>query len=543
MDSVIKQALSLDWMRWKPLLIDASLALGALTAGIFVLWGMGRLFPKLYERVLRWKGTVIRSIHFGSHVLITDKGIAGFVILVLRGIRLAVSLGILYALITWIPGLFFNISAWNVKSILSDIFAAVLLTAAAMAVGLRAHAFFSKLRRRLDDGKLPFLKPLHFRTIEVVSVEKIQDFLALPLWALHAGLLLTVVYFYLAAVFSLFDFTADWTATLVDYTWSPIRSVFAAFVAFLPDLFLIIVIALLTRYAIKFAHFFFHQIKRERISFVGFYPEWAEPTYKIVRFLMIVFAAVVIFPYLPGSSSAAFRGISIFLGLLISLGSTSAVSNVVSGVILTYMRPFKIGDRVRIADTIGDVIEKSLLVTRVRTIKNVDITVPNAMVLGSHIVNYSTTAKETGLILHTTVTIGYDVSWRKVHELLVQAALATEGILADPKPFILQTALNNSYVSYELNATTDQPNKMATIYGKLHENIQDTFNKAGVEIMSPEFSALRDGNRVAIPNEHLPPGYETGSFRVKAVTVEEPTVKKGNNLKDGSSDHRAVESN
>ncbi len=517
-------------MQWKPLLMDVSLALGALMGGIFVLWGMGRLFPIFYERVQEWKGTVIRSIHLGSHVLVTDNGIAGGVILVLRGIRLAISLVILYTLITWIPAHFFNISIWNVKSLLVDIFIVVLLTAVAMAIGVRVHAFFSRLRSRLNEGQLPFLKPLHFRTIEVVSVEKIQDFLTLPFWALHAGLLLTVVYCYLAIVFSLFEFTSDWTATLVDYTWSPIRSVFAAFIAFLPNMFLIIIIALLTRYAIKFASFFFHQVKRERISFVGFYPEWAEPTYKIVRFLIFVFAAVVIFPYLPGSSSAAFRGISIFLGLLISLGSTSAVSNVVSGVILTYMRPFKIGDRVRIADTMGDVIEKSLLVTRVRTIKNVDITVPNAMVLGSHIVNYSTTAKQSGLILHTTVTIGYDVPWRKVHELLVQSALATEDIVADPKPFIIQTALNNSYVSYELNATTEQPNKMATIYGKLHENIQDAFNKAGVEIMSPEFSALRDGNRVTIPDEHLPPGYRAESFRVKAIAVDEPSGKTSTNL-------------
>jgi len=205
------------------------------------------------------------------------------------------------------------------------------------------------------------------------------------------------------------------------------------------------------------------------------------------------------FPYLPGSESPAFRGVSIFLGVLFSLGSTAAVANVVAGVILTYMRAFRIGDRVKISDTIGDVIEKTLLVTRVRTIKNEDITVPNAMVLGSHIINYSSSAKDRGLILHTTVTIGYDAPWRKVHELLIAAAHSTEHILKEPSPFILQTALDDFYVSYELNAYTNRPEIMAGIYSSLHQNIQDRFNESGVEIMSPHYAAFRDGNQTTVP--------------------------------------------
>ena len=246
----------------------------------------------------------------------------------------------------------------------------------------------------------------------------------------------------------------------------------------------------------------------------GFYPEWADPTYKIVRFLVLAFSAIVIFPYLPGADSPIFQGVSVFLGVLFSLGSTSAIANVVAGVVLTYMRPFKIGDRVKIADTTGDIIEKTLLVTRVRTIKNVDVTIPNAMVLGSHIINFSSSAKDAGLILHTGVTIGYDVPWRKVHDLLIAAARATPGILKQPGPFVLQTGLDDSYVSYELNAYTDQPNIMANTYSELHQSIQDKFNEARVEILSPRYSALRDGNRSTVPEDHLPKSYQPPAFRI-----------------------------
>lgn len=178
------------------------------------------------------------------------------------------------------------------------------------------------------------------------------------------------------------------------------------------------------------------------------------------------------------------------------------------------MRAFNLGDRVKIADTMGDVIEKTLLVTRVRTIKNVEITITNAMVLSSHVINFSASVQQEGLILHTSVTIGYDAPWRTVHQLLIDAALATENILQDPKPFVFQTALDDFYVHYELNAFTDQPSRMANVYSDLHEKIQDKFNEAGVEIMSSHYSSVRDGNQVTIPEDYLPKGYVAPSFRL-----------------------------
>ncbi|TFH49653.1 MAG: mechanosensitive ion channel, partial [Methanothrix sp.] len=197
---------------------------------------------------------------------------------------------------------------------------------------------------------------------------------------------------------------------------------------------------------------------------------------------------------------------------------SSAIANIVAGVILTYMRAFKLGDRVKIADTIGDVVEKTLLVTRVRTIKNVDITVPNAMVLSSHIINYSSTAEDDGLILHTTITIGYDAPWRQVHELMIAAARATSNILETPAPFVLQTSLDDFYVSYQINAYTDKPSVMARTYSELHQNIQEKFNEGGVEIMPPHYATLRDGNMTTIPESYLPESYKQPPFRVKRVS-------------------------
>jgi small-conductance mechanosensitive channel len=277
------------------------------------------------------------------------------------------------------------------------------------------------------------------------------------------------------------------------------------------------VIVLVTRYILKAIHLVFRAIGAGAVTFRGFHRDWAAPTYNIVRFLVIAFAVVVMWPYLPGSGSDAFKGVSLFVGVLFSLGSSGAVGNIVAGVVLTYTRAFQIGDRVKIGETTGDVLERTLLVTRVRTIKNVEVTIPNGAVLGNQVVNYSSQADTHGLILHTTVTIGYDAPWKQVHELLIAAARATPEILEDPAPFVLQTSLDDFYVSYQINAYTRNPSVMARTYSALHQNIQDQFNEGGVEIMSPHYGALRDGNQVTIPAQQLPKNYQTPAFRLTRI--------------------------
>jgi small-conductance mechanosensitive channel len=286
----------------------------------------------------------------------------------------------------------------------------------------------------------------------------------------------------------------------------------------LPNIFYIAAIVLITRYALRGVHALFSAVGDGAITFKEFHRDWAEPSYKIVRVLLLAFAAVVVFPYLPGARSDAFKGVSLFLGVLFSLGSSSAIGNMVAGVVLTYTRAFQIGDRVKIGETIGDVTEKTLLVTRVRTIKNVEITIPNGTVLGAQVVNYTTLAATRGLILNTAVTIGYDAPWRTVHELLIAAAARTEHLAPEPAPFVLQTSLDDFYVTYEINAYTARADLMAVIYSRLHENIQESFNAAGVEIMSPHYGALRDGNPTTIPVDHRGGEYRAPAFHVDAHT-------------------------
>ncbi len=402
----------------------------------------------------------------------------------------------------------------TLRALLIDGLFALLDTAVLIGLLILFQKTFPKLYAKIGAWKGTVIRPITVQRVELLSADQIAGALIGVAKAVRVLVVLLLLYVYLTTVLGVFPWTRGLSATLLEAVLSTLKAIGLAFSAFVPDVISIAVIVIVTRFIIKLISLLFAGIERGAITFPGFYQEWAQPTYKIVRFLVIVFAAIAIFPYIPGSESPAFRGISVFLGVLFSLGSTGAVSNIVAGVILTYMRPFQIGDRVKIADTVGDVAEKTLLVTRVRTIKNVDVTIPNAMVLGSHIINFSSSAKDLGLILHTSVTIGYDAPWRAVHKLLIDAAKATAHILRHPEPFVLQSSLNDFYVTYEINAYTDQPNKMAEIYAELHQNIQDTFNQAGVEIMSPHYTQIRDGNQTTIPEQYLPKSYQAPAIRI-----------------------------
>jgi small-conductance mechanosensitive channel len=245
------------------------------------------------------------------------------------------------------------------------------------------------------------------------------------------------------------------------------------------------------------------------------------PTFGIVKFLLYAFMFVLIFPYLPGSNSNIFKGVSVFLGVLFSLGSTSAISNMVAGLVITYMRPFKVGDRIKIGEIVGDVIEKNLLVTRLRTIKNEEITIPNSSILAGNTINYSAMSKMEGLIIHTTVTIGYSVPWKDMHQALIDAALRTDMIEKDPTPFVLQTSLGDFYVAYQINAYTREANKQAMVYSWLHQNIQDVCNERGIEILSPHYRAERDGNSTSIPANYLDKEYKSPGFNIFLKTDKE----------------------
>ncbi|MBE0604916.1 MAG: mechanosensitive ion channel [Deltaproteobacteria bacterium] len=410
-----------------------------------------------------------------------------------------------------------HIDAYGNRSILLGAVYTVLATLVLLGLLVLFKRLFRWGYSFLDTLKGTRIRSIRFQSVEVVNEDTILGFLKGILRWIRILATILVFYIYLPLVLSFFPWTRGVAAVLIGYIFGPLKVVGKGILDFLPNLFFIAVIAAVTHYGLRLIRFFFSGVEKGTFTIPGFFREWAEPTFKIVRVLVVAFAAVVAFPYIPGSGSPAFQGVSIFLGVLFSLGSTSAVANIVAGLILTYMRAFRVGDRVKIADSVGDVLEKALLVTRIRTIKNVDVTIPNSMILASHIINYSSSAAEFGLILNTGVTIGYDVPWKQVHELLISAARKTEGILEPPAPFVLQTSLDDFYVSYELNAYTGNPQVMAVTYSLLHQNIQDAFNEAGVEIMSPHYAQVRDGNRMAIPDASLPPGYAPPAFRVERV--------------------------
>lgn len=369
--------------------------------------------------------------------------------------------------------------------------------------------------RFLKTNKSIYLKGLTVRQVRLLTPEQQEQSALAVARIVRIVLVLLAIYISLLLLSGIFAATEKWTDKLIDWILTPARAALHGILNFLPNLFTILVIYFIFKYALKAIKYFTAEIEKGNIRISGFYHEWAYPTYNIVKFLLYAFMLVLVFPFLPGSDSAAFKGVTVFLGILFSLGSSSAITNMVAGLVITYMRPFKIGDRVKIGDVSGDVIEKTMLITRIRTIKNEDITVPNATVLSSSTINYSanTHPDQPGLILHTTVTIGYDTPWKKMHQALLTAAARTEYLQKEPVPFVLQTSLDDFFVSYQLNAYTKEPNKQALIYSLLHQNIQDACNEAGIEIMSPHYHSVRDGNSTTIPPDYRPRDYEAPPFR------------------------------
>jgi small-conductance mechanosensitive channel len=257
------------------------------------------------------------------------------------------------------------------------------------------------------------------------------------------------------------------------------------------------------------------EITKGRLTIKGFYPDWAYPTFSIFKTLLYAFMFVCIWPLLPQHETDIFKGVSVFIGVLFTLGSTSIIGNLFSGLVLTYMRPFIIGDRIKIGDLVGNVVEKTPFVTRIRTPKNEEVTIPNSSIMSAQTFNYSESARTYGLILHSTFTFGYDTPWRKKHEMLLEAAKRTPDVQETPKPFILQTALDDFYAEYQLNVYVIDADKTALIYSNLHQNVQDVFNENGVEITSPHYRANRDGSHAAIPVSYLPDDYKAPPFSVK----------------------------
>lgn len=362
--------------------------------------------------------------------------------------------------------------------------AATVILVLALAVGRRILRW---LRRTLDRRYRARVQDVHFRAAPILRADQMWQVLHRAIGLAAVLIALLVIYGYLSYVLRLFPWTRGVGAGLADMVLGPLRTLGAGAVRYLPNFVFLVILALFARYLLKVVRLFLRGVGQGTISIHGFDPEWAQPTDRIIRLLVIAFTLVIAYPYIPGSGSEAFKGITILLGVLFSLGSPSVIGNLVAGQSLAFRRAFRVGDRIRVGDHLGDVAQIRLLTTYIRTPKSEQVIVPNSLILNSEVVNYSTLAADPGLILHTTVAIGYATPWRQVEAMLLEAAARTRGVLRQPEPFVLLQSLDAFAVVYEINVYVGEPRAMARLYSALHRNILDLFNEYGVQIMTPAY--------------------------------------------------------
>ena len=359
--------------------------------------------------------------------------------------------------------------------------------------------------RRLDAVLTRRLQA-HIHTVGIQSFEVMR---ADRIWAaLRSGfigvrtiVMLASALVYLGYVLALWPWTRGLSRDIVGFALGPLQVIGRGIVANIPSLIFLTVLFFVVRLALKLIRLFFEAVGRGTVVLARFDTDWAQPTYKIVRVLVVAFGLIVAYPYIPGSESDAFKGVSLFLGIVFSLGSSSAVSNIIAGYMMTYRRAFKVGDRVQIGDTIGDVIDMRLQVTHIRSYKNVEVIIPNSQILGGEVRNYSSLARVHGLILHTEVGIGYETPWRQVEAMLLAAAERTPGLERDPRGFVLMKKLGDFAVTYELNVHCKDVRAMNPLYTALHRNILDVFNEYGVQIMTPAYEGDPAEPKIVPPKE------------------------------------------
>ncbi|TDS07479.1 mechanosensitive ion channel family protein [Sphingobacterium paludis] len=403
----------------------------------------------------------------------------------------------------------------SVKRMLEAIALASLILFSLIVIIYSIGKLIVYLRKKTLRGKGRLFHGIKIRGYVLVSASKQIKFIWSLLAILRWVLVLSAIYLALPLLLNLFPQTEGYAPILLGYFLAPLRNVALAVFAYVPNLITIFVICVVFHYLLKLLKFFARELQNENLTIPGFYKEWALPTYQILRVLLLAFLLVVIFPYLPGSESPIFKGISVFIGVLFTFSSAGALGNIVAGLLLTYMRSFALGDRIKIGDVSGDIIEKSLLVTRIRTIKNEVVSIPNAQILSNHTINYSAEAQDRGLIVHVVITLAYEVPWQQVHALAKEAALKNSRLEKTPEPFVLQTGLDDFYVSYQLNAYTKFPNQQALIYSDLYKDILDVFHAAGIEILSPHYHAVRDGSSRDMPEAFKEAQPSTEPIRVK----------------------------
>jgi len=380
----------------------------------------------------------------------------------------------------------------SLKSILIRLAELLLVLFIAFVLVWAINRLFNFLKKITLNSEHPSLTGIRIRNYEFIKKRGVVKALVKLLAILRIIFLLFLLITIIPLIFDIFPSTQYLSKIIIKRISDPIRDIGVAIINYLPHLFNIIIIIIITRYLLKGLRFFALEIERGILKIKGFHPEWARTTYSLIRIMLWVLALVIIFPHLPGSDSDAFKGISVFFGVLISLGSSSSISNAIAGVVISYMRPFQVGDWIKSGEIIGVVIEKNALVTRLKTINNEDVTIPNSAILSGATMNFSSIGKQYGLALNVRVKVRYDYPDNLVEELLIESALMTNGISPTPHPYVFQLSLDELNASYELNAYTFIPENMYFIKSDLVKNIQNTFKQANIEIFSTQYIDIRE---------------------------------------------------
>jgi len=353
-----------------------------------------------------------------------------------------------------------------------------------------------------------------FQDAVILDAERAAHLAHLALRIVRFGLILLLFYLYIPLVLSAFAATEPFAHRVMPFVLQPLAKIGTSIIRYIPNLITVILIVVAFRWALRLFRIFMNAVGDGDITLGSFDPTWAESTYRLVHMVAVIFAIVVMYPFLPGSDSNVFKGVSVFLGAVVTFGARSSVNDLIGGLILTYNSTFEVGDRVQIAGTTGDVLRLGTFFTLLQTLENDRVSVPNSMAMQAEIINVSEAAKAGGLKLKIRVGIGYDAEWQLVYGLLLAAGTKTTNVRPDPAPTVGQQSLDDFAVTYTLVVVLDDPKKTIATRTELLENIQDAFNEAGVEIMTPSVRAIRNSLDPAIPDKYLgDPGPET-RFRV-----------------------------
>ncbi len=351
-----------------------------------------------------------------------------------------------------------------------------------------------KLKYRVLKLKL---KNLKLFGLEIINIGKQELIITTVINSFQIVVSLIFLYFSLVLILSEIPATERMAVELMNLIFEPVKTLFNSFLGYLPKLFNIIITIVIARYLISAVQYVAKGVIAGNFRFPGFHPRTARTTSEIMTFILYTITIILILPSMPGYESVAFKGIATFIGVLITIGGSSVISNYMAGIVLTYMHAFEKGDWIEIDGISGQIVGVSAFGIRLDSYKEEVINIPNAKVLNTAIRNHSIKNKD-HLILHTEISIGYDVSWEKVSELLIEASKSTLLLDANKEPFVLRKKLDDFYVVYELNAFLNNPLKKPEALSSLNSNILDGFNEANIEIMSPHYRAERDGTATTI---------------------------------------------